>query len=343
MVSADTLTTAIHLVFEAMHAEGATAQSVIQALHSPGSCERFALVEAPAEAGDPTVICLRGEVFVDLGGAGSSKFTWPPGATWVTGKAYDVTAIRVSLDQGGDRGAVLPLEAAIVRATDVATSAATHPIVRLPAMERHRKAREEYEAQDEVIPVSPPPASPPAPPHIVPAHEEPSEDETVVVAELIRRPQVPTAHDLRKAAAVGTAAAEGLQPLTSLDMAPRKVDLSSLQAPPSWVLRLPDGNELEPSTPIVVGRRPWRTDPDETTTYYILAPSPGKQISGKHLEFAVVGDELTARDLESTNGTLVLTPQKPPRLLHGGGSVTLSPGDTLDLGEGFTIEVGEKR
>jgi pSer/pThr/pTyr-binding forkhead associated (FHA) protein len=99
---------------------------------------------------------------------------------------------------------------------------------------------------------------------------------------------------------------------------------------------------LDAAPQIVVGRRPWRTDPDETSTYYIVAPSPRKEISGKHVEFAVVGDELQARDMGSTNGTLVIAPDKPPRLLHEGRAVRLDIGDTLDLGEGFRIVVGAR-
>lgn len=128
----------------------------------------------------------------------------------------------------------------------------------------------------------------------------------------------------------------------SIDRRPPRPDPSSLHAEPAWTLRLPDGNELDAAPQIVVGRRPWRTDPDETSTYYVVAPSPRREISGKHVEFAVVGTELLARDLGSTNGTLVLTSGKPPRLLSDGRAVTLDIGDTLDLGEGFRIVVGAR-
>lgn len=111
-------------------------------------------------------------------------------------------------------------------------------------------------------------------------------------------------------------------------------------AAPVWTLRLPDGNELEAAPQIVVGRRPWRSSPDETQTYYIVAPSPHREISSKHVEFTVVSGELRARDLESTNGTVVSGPHKAPRLLHEGKAVSLESGDVLDLGEGFRIVVG---
>jgi len=123
--------------------------------------------------------------------------------------------------------------------------------------------------------------------------------------------------------------------------AARRIDLGPRTAV-SLVLTLPDGSELEPSTPVVVGRRPWRTTPDETTTFYVVAPSPRREISGIHLEVALVEGELLARDLDSTNGTLVLTPARAPRLLHEGRSTPLRSGDILDLGEDYRISVGTR-
>jgi hypothetical protein len=123
---------------------------------------------------------------------------------------------------------------------------------------------------------------------------------------------------------------------------PTRVDLAQAAATRALVLRLPDGSELEPSTPVVVGRRPWRTTPEETSTFYVLAPSPRREISGTHLELQVVDGELLARDLDSTNGTLVLTPAQAPRLLHEGRSTALRDGDVLDLGEDFRISVSAR-
>jgi hypothetical protein len=124
-------------------------------------------------------------------------------------------------------------------------------------------------------------------------------------------------------------------------VAPAPVDLGPRPAGP-LVLQLPDGSELEPLTPVVVGRRPWRTTPEETTTFYVVAPSPRREISGIHLEVSIVEGELRARDLDSTNGTLVLTPARPPRLLHDGRTTALRPGDILDLGEDYRIAVGTR-
>ena len=123
---------------------------------------------------------------------------------------------------------------------------------------------------------------------------------------------------------------------------PQRIDLGRGARLVALVLLLPDGSELEPSTPVVLGRRPWRTTPEETSTYYVVAPSPKREISGVHLEVALVDGELVARDLESTNGTLVLTPARAPRLLHEGRSTALHAGDILDLGEDFRISVGTR-
>lgn len=127
------------------------------------------------------------------------------------------------------------------------------------------------------------------------------------------------------------------------DRTPVPVSLADLAETGGWTLLFPDGNEVETTSRIVVGRKPWRTDPSETSTPYVVAPSPRKEISGKHLELAVVGDELHATDLGSTNGTVVLSEDKAPRLLRDSSVVSLRQGDTLDLGEGFRIVVGARK
>lgn len=121
------------------------------------------------------------------------------------------------------------------------------------------------------------------------------------------------------------------------------VPLADLGGSGNWTLHFPDGSEIEASSRIVVGRKPWRHDSGETATPYIVAPSPRKEISAKHLELAVVGGQLKATDLGSTNGTLVISGRKAPRLLRDRAVVSLRQGDTLDLGEGFRIVVGARK
>ena len=107
---------------------------------------------------------------------------------------------------------------------------------------------------------------------------------------------------------------------------------------PRWVLRLPDGHEFEANGTIVIGR----TSGSDDGVHHVEVPSPQRQISASHLEVALVDGELVARDLDSTNGTIVLTPQQPPRLLHRGDTTSLQAGDILDLGESFQIVVSNR-
>ena len=109
-----------------------------------------------------------------------------------------------------------------------------------------------------------------------------------------------------------------------------------------WILRLPDGKELDADGTIVIGRTSWEHEDDADEVKHVSVPSPMRQISGSHLELALVDGELVARDLDSTNGTIVLTPERPPRLLHGGSTTSLQTGDILDLGESFRIVVSSR-
>ena len=109
-----------------------------------------------------------------------------------------------------------------------------------------------------------------------------------------------------------------------------------------WVLRLPDGNELDANGTIIIGRTSWEPEEGDEPVRRVSVPSPMRQISGSHLELALVDGELVARDLDSTNGTIILTPERPPRLLHGGSTMSLQTGDVLDLGESFRIVVSSR-
>ncbi len=127
------------------------------------------------------------------------------------------------------------------------------------------------------------------------------------------------------------------------DGGPSPSDALETEEEPGWIVTLPDGSELDASPRLVVGRRPWRSEMTDAESVYVAAPSPNREISGRHLELSVVGEQLLARDMGSTNGTLVLTQDRPARLLHGGRDAKLDSGDTLDLGEGFCIGVARRR
>jgi hypothetical protein len=114
-----------------------------------------------------------------------------------------------------------------------------------------------------------------------------------------------------------------------------KADLDS-----AWVLTLPDGSEVSVGLPIVVGRRPWAVEPTDREVVHVVAPASKNEISGTHLELFLSEGTVHARDLNSTNGTVVRTKSRPPRLLHSGGTTELVAGDILEVGEDFSIALG---
>jgi hypothetical protein len=110
-------------------------------------------------------------------------------------------------------------------------------------------------------------------------------------------------------------------------------------APSVWHLAFPDSSELDVTRPVIIGRRPWAVGGDERSVVRLVAPSPLCEISATHLELSLVDGQLNARDLQSTNGTVIYGPSRAPRLLNSGRAVALLSGDILDLGESFTIAV----
>lgn len=282
LFSADASTDVVSTVHRLLDGPGSTPEPALKLLEDPGVAERFAIVEIVDADNQIFEVTVRGDIVVDLGGASTSRFTWPRGTNWLRGEARGVESLQLGFDDSAPSSHSLPLRNGVVRASSVSLGIVA--------------------------------AEPRLEPRVEPA----------VPAQPATRPLAST---------------EDSAPVRT----PQAIDLQAMVAPPAWTLTLPDGNELEAAPQIVVGRRPWRSDPDETQTYYIVAPSPHKEISGKHVEFTVVGDELFARDLDSTNGTVIYTPDQAPRLLHGGSATNLVPGDALDLGDGFRIVVGTRR
>ena len=130
-----------------------------------------------------------------------------------------------------------------------------------------------------------------------------------------------------------------------------RIDMAEMAGPPApptrpttpatqqLLVRLPEGNELAARTPIVIGRRPWSVESDTQSAVHVAVLSPKREVSATHLEISEIDGALSARDLGSTNGTVVITPSRAPRLLDGRRSTGLVEGDVLDLGEGFHIVI----
>lgn len=139
------------------------------------------------------------------------------------------------------------------------------------------------------------------------------------------------------------AAPPAAAPSTPLEATPSRTTPVDASGPDSTAqrlyVRLPDGNPLAASTRIVFGRRPRSAASDARSVVGVAVDSPRREISGVHLEISEAGDGLRARDLDSTNGTIVSTPGRPPWLLEQGRETALTAGDVLDLGEGYRVTI----
>lgn len=71
----------------------------------------------------------------------------------------------------------------------------------------------------------------------------------------------------------------------------------------------------------------------------VRVPSATGEVSSTHLELMMQGDSVVATDLKSTNGTRVRIPGSEAMRLRQGESVVLTPGSTIDIGDGNVIEI----
>lgn len=309
LLSADATPEIARAVFWLLDGEDARLEDALGRLANVDLVERFAIVETLDSVARSMHVAVRGQVSVGIEGTTATRLSAPGEATWITGEARGVSSLWLSLDEHQPQGQTLPLGRGVVRADAIVADSLGETL--FPAAE-----------------AAPADA---APAEAATAGPAPAEEPVATASE-------GTEHPEPVEAAPESAAPTGAP--TTL-----RVDLNEWmngEGSQRWILRLPDGNELDADGTIVIGRKSWEGDVDEQFIKHVSVPSPKRQISGSHLELALVDGELVARDLDSTNGTIVLTPERPPRLLHGGRTTSLQTGDILDLGESFRIVVSNK-
>lgn len=290
-------------VFWLLDGPDAQLQDALGTLSHIESIDRFAIVEPLADS--RLTVTARGDVTVGIDGTTSARASVSDGALLLTTEATDVRAAWLSLEPGAPAGALLPLYRGIVRTSGLITDA--------PA---GFSATSAAEAE-------------------LPVAEEPPVTALPVEPEQTMGPQ-PTPESV----AEPESAAEHEAPAEPDAAAEPESDAPDNRV--RWVLRLPDGSEVDADGTIIIGRDEWQQEAPGDLIRHVSVPSPQRQISGDHLELALVGDELVARDLHSTNGTIVITAEQPPRLLHKGDTTALRSGDVLDLGESLRIVVGQR-
>ncbi len=316
-----------------------------------GRLPDFALVELVDVATSSVSVAVRGAAGVDLHGPQRSTYSGGGVGTWVEGSAQHVAGIALSLP-GRDDDEVLPLGRGVARATGLRWGAPVQDAV--PAVsaeperapEPERSSKTEQSAAFESTPAS------------ALADIDPLETVAIDRAALAAavpgprrtgRPAAPPLPPAGDAAAAGRPAAEnepgadtddpggpdGPDDLDERTMLGKRRSAAVAAAPPPaahFVLRVEPGGELPLDRPIVLGRSPKASA--HPGARIAAVPSPRKEVSGTHLEVRLEGSELVVRDLDSTNGTVVRTPDDEVGLLRGGASLSVPVDTVLDLGDG---------
>jgi len=306
LLGSDTSAEATRDLYRALEADPVHLDAVLDAIVARHALEHFAIVEMLDTEQRTMNIAVRGGVTANLDGSTTTRLSGPTGATWITGEARGVSALALSLDAGAPGDEPLPIRRGVVRALSVTmeTATGTEPPVFV----------------DET--------TPPTVPIDVPRIRD-------AAAQAVQAEQAKPDRPVKRATRIDMAAMAGppAPPKQEQEQEPKQERAGQL------LVRLPDGNELAAGTPIVIGRRPWSVESDTQSAVHVAVLSPKREVSATHLEISEVDGALTARDLGSTNGTVVVTPSRAPRLLDGRRTTDLVEGDVLDIGEGFHIVI----
>lgn len=101
-------------------------------------------------------------------------------------------------------------------------------------------------------------------------------------------------------------------------------------------LRVTDGNQAVLDRVVLVGRAP--TERGEVPARLLMVPSPAHDISRTHLEIRPDGWRVLVKDLNSTNGTVLIGPDGASRgPLPPGEAVPVPLGSVLELAEGIWV------
>lgn len=104
-------------------------------------------------------------------------------------------------------------------------------------------------------------------------------------------------------------------------------------------LRHINGTKHLLNKPIILGRLPAAPLRGGQAFNLVMVASPEGLVSSTHARVEVQGDVVVVTDLRSTNGTRVIIPGQPTVLLAPGDSMALGVGAIIDLGDGNRLEV----
>lgn len=109
--------------------------------------------------------------------------------------------------------------------------------------------------------------------------------------------------------------------------------LSLRKQQPEWQIHFEFGKKVAIRGAAVLGRKPKPVEGYGAAAQEILI-SPKREISATHALLTVHDDALHVRDLQSTNGTVVLPSEGETVLLTDGAETELHEGDRVDFGDG---------
>ena len=131
------------------------------------------------------------------------------------------------------------------------------------------------------------------------------------------------------------------EPVASLDpvtAAPDAIDEATRDRSPragDWVLILPDASVLPITDGLIIGRQPVSSDGESA------AAVPSLEVSKSHARFGIVHGQLRVRDLDTTNGTVVVHPDGSEESVSPKSETPLGRGDRLEIGS-YALEVQQR-
>ena len=302
-------------VWDAAAADSSLLEDVLSVIVTAGihALPDFAVVELAGTSPETLRVAARGEVTIETDAG--AVIDGRDARTWTETSLSAVTGFRL-VHVGAPEGiGPLPLGLGVARADELAWGRPATPAPPVAAR--------------------PAPTSTPAPPPAPPAPSLPDETDVLetlsIDRSLFARPLDDENLELPAFLSDDTG---------DIELPDDRTLLGGRRATPAptpavtYVFAVDPGRELPLDRPVVLGRGP---RPARHPGARIEAvPSPAKEISGAHLEVRLDGEHLIARDLDSTNGTIVRPRDSQPLLLRGGATLRVPVGTRFDLGDGVT-------
>lgn len=321
LVAADVAEGVVARLWNAAAAETAVLEDVLSVLVAAGMHDLpdFAIAEFPDGPADPVRVAVRGGAIVET--SARTRLAGPDARTWVETAVPNATGIRLALTSADAGGDLLPLGLGVTRADEMswgrpfpagrADEPVQHePVVVPPVATVTAAAAARFDESDVLQTIS--------------------IDRSLFARPLDEEEELPAF--LTEDAPIAAPIAD--DPLDERTLLGSRRAAPAPPAPIGYELGLPGGRAVPLDRPVVLGRGP-RPGQHPGARIERVA-SPGKEVSGTHLEATLDGDTLVVRDLDSTNGTIVRPPSSAAALLRGGAVSRVPVGTELDLGDGVT-------